>query len=240
MSRSIHRPEDAEILGKPPETRKHAGNGKPPRKRKTDAAAQRVRREDEYKQKQAAKAAARQKTRAAAAFRIAAGGSARQGYLTPALAEKVLEYVLAGNYLDVAAQAVGVHRTTLRNWQTRAEEWVDSPIEDVPENERIYVDFHHAMKIAEAQAEVSLLKRVAQGNFGWQAAMYILERRHPDRWRRRDTVEHQGGDPTKPIRTVEIRSDDERAKEVAGILTAAEAVRSGNGDSAGRSENGHG
>lgn len=159
--------------------------------------------------------------------------------INEAVIRKILSYVLEGNYLKVAAQAVGVSPTTLNNWEARAEEWLDVPIGDIPEGVRIYVDFYHAMRVAEAQAEVALLRRVAAGKFGWQACIRILESRHPTRWMRRESVQHEGGDPAKPITTVQVSADEERAKEVASILQAAEAVDTKK-LSKGNGRNGHG
>jgi hypothetical protein len=172
--------------------------------------------------------------RSGAVVRAAKSGAGRRGLLTDSLAAKIVGYVLDGNFISVAAQAVGVHKSTVSTWRSRAQEWADAPIEEVPEEERIYVDFFHAVAIAEAQAEVSLLRQVAAGAFGWQAAMQVLERRHPDRWKRRDTVEHEGGDPNRPIRSVSVPSDDKRAQEVANILTTAEAVKASSGGTNGR------
>lgn len=197
---------------------------RPPSKVTGQAAKRRVKREAQEMLAQGRKRAELSARRAEAIVQVGKRGRGRQGLLDDRLATKVVGYVLEGTYISVAAQACGVHASTMSVWQSRAEEWIESPIDEVPEAERIYVDFYHAIRIAEAQAEVGLLRCVADGKFGWQAAMTILERRHPDRWKRRDTVQHEGGDPSKPIRSVAVPSDDERAVEVAGILKQAEAL----------------
>lgn len=171
-------------------------------------------------------------TRVAAVIRVAAKTAPFLGHeqhfnsiLTEKVAAKIIGYVLEGNYPKVACQAVGISYRGFQYWKARADEFSDTPLEDIPESERMFVDLFHTMAIAEAQAEIGLLRKVAEGKFGWQAAMTILERRHPERWRRRDVIEHEGGDPSRPVRMIEVPSDQKRAQDVAQILAQAEAVK---------------
>lgn len=54
----------------------------------------------------------------------------------------------------------------------------------------------------------------------WQAAMTLLERRHPERWRRRTTHEHVGGqaDGDQPVRISHELITDERIRDQLGAL----------------------
>ena len=101
--------------------------------------------------------------------------------LTPQLQEKICSYIAQGNYLVTACNAVGIDYLTYNNWTKWAEEQADN-------GGGIYLDFLHATKRAEAQAEASRVARIeASGKTGnWLADMTHLERRHPDRWGRRD------------------------------------------------------
>jgi transposase len=60
-----------------------------------------------------------------------------------------------------------------------------------------YVEFFNAIKEAEAVAENSYLEKIQKAAEGdpekdikpvWQAAAWYLERKHPDRWGRRERV----------------------------------------------------
>jgi transposase-like protein len=154
----------------------------------------------------------------------------RPSKLDPGLTERIIDAVLDGNYLETAAQIVGVSPSTLYRWLRRADEAEAHAQEHGEEDPRTgavdlyanvdpaewpYLDFRHALKSAEAYAEAELLRFTRTAAPGWQAYMTILERRHPSRWGRRDTskVEHSGG-----VRTsveVIVPSDEDRA----GVLS---------------------
>jgi len=106
----------------------------------------------------------------------------RPSKLTPQLQEKICEYIANGNYLNTACQATGITDSTLFNWMKRAEE-------EGKNGGGRYFDFMVAIKKAEAQAEAalaSMIKETALQKKEWLPAMTFLERRHPDRWGRRD------------------------------------------------------
>lgn len=156
----------------------------------------------------------------------------RPSKLTPELTAEVVYLVLEGNYLETAAQAVGISVRTLHNWRARgddamakAEEAVadteelagDKLYEHVDPREWVYIDFFHALKTAEAYAETELLRRAASGGFGWQAPMTVLERRHPSRWRRRESrdVEVSGNVGRT---TIVVPDTEEKRHAVAAAL----------------------
>ena len=101
--------------------------------------------------------------------------------LTPQLQEKLCKYIAAGNYLVTACNAVGINPETLRRW----EDWA---LEEQSNSGGIYNDLYVALKKAEAEAEARRVARIeASGKTGnWLADMTHLERRHPDRWGRKD------------------------------------------------------
>src|SRR5690606_15558717 len=107
-----------------------------------------------------------------------------------AVQQKICEAIAAGNYQCVAAAYVGIAPETLTRWLARGEK----------EPNGVYGQFCQAIKDAEARAEVhlvALIRNAATEN--WTAAMTLLERRHPERWGRRDRTEHtgEGGGPIK-------------------------------------------
>lgn len=161
----------------------------------------------------------------------------RPSKLTVELTAEIVWLILEGNYVETAAQAVGVSKSTLYAWQRRgdealalAEEAVESN-EDllgdklynhVPPDEWPYVDFLHALKSAEAYAETELVRKVQwPATAPWQAFATILERRHPARWKKREAVEHEG--------TVTARGElvipDTAEKRTAVIGILANALR---------------
>lgn len=95
--------------------------------------------------------------------------------LTPEVQETIVEAVEAGNYFETAAALAGISKQTLYNWIDRGEA-----------GEEPFDLFFDAIKSAEASAEKTALERVQGAQQGWQAHMTFLERRHPQRWGRRD------------------------------------------------------
>lgn len=157
----------------------------------------------------------------------------RPSKLTPALTQQIVFLILEGNYLETAAQAVGVDVATLHRWNRRAGEAIARAEEAVEDGELLlgdgiyehtdpaewpYIDFRHALKSAEAYAETELLRRASSGGNGWQAPMTVLERRHPLRWKRREGRDLEAADGGAiPVRVVAPDTDGKR-REVAGII----------------------
>lgn len=103
--------------------------------------------------------------------------------LTPAVQAKIVAGVERGNYGEVAAALAGVSRASFFRWLARGEAEEQGP----------FRDFRDAIKEAESAGEdyaVEMVRKAMPGN--WQAAMTYLERRHPDRWARKQHVEHTG------------------------------------------------
>jgi len=114
--------------------------------------------------------------------------------------------IAQGNYFTTACQLCDIYPTTLYDWIHYAEEEIDS------NKESIYTQLYHELKRAEAKSEAERVERVRQAGIGgqvsrrvtrikrdgteeteetfqlpqWIADMTFLERRHPDRWGRRD------------------------------------------------------
>jgi hypothetical protein len=162
--------------------------------------------------------------RVRAVARMANRHMGRPTSLNRVLASRVVGYVLEGNYVETACGAVGISKKTFYNWQNRVAEWTGPEVDwvDVPESERLYVQFFHALKLAEDQAEMKLLRRAAAGEKGWQAAMTVLERKYPTRWGRQEKRIHTG-DPEKPV-VFQLETDKERRARVARVLRESESL----------------
>lgn len=160
----------------------------------------------------------------------------RPSKLTVELTAEVVWLVLEGNYIETAAQAVGIDKSTLYYWQRRGDEARAKAEEQVASGEDLlgdklydhvdpaewpYLDFFHALKSAEAFAETELVRRIQwPSTSAWQAFATILERRHPGRWKRREALEHEG---TITARGELVVPDDDKRSQVISIL--AEALR---------------
>jgi transposase len=103
----------------------------------------------------------------------------RPSKLTDELEQQLCNALRAGNYLDVAARYAGVSRSSVHRWLAQAAEDAADP--------RLK-PFAAAVSKAEADAEIHAVgvvrKAINQGDT--RAAFGYLERRHPERWSRRD------------------------------------------------------
>ena len=100
--------------------------------------------------------------------------------LTPEVQTKIVAAVRAGNYARVAAQCAGIGESTFYRWLEQGEAEEEGP----------FREFWEAIKAAEAEAEARAVEMVRKHmKDSWQAAMTFLERRHPDRWKRRDELD---------------------------------------------------
>jgi hypothetical protein len=100
--------------------------------------------------------------------------------LEPELASRIITYIKAGSYLETAAAAAGVNRSTLHRWLKRG-----------AEGEEPFAEFRNSVEGALAEAELRDLARIDRAaETQWQAAAWKLERRNPKKWGR--TVDLSG------------------------------------------------
>jgi len=86
-------------------------------------------------------------------------------------AEKVLQLLRDGSFRSKAAAAVGVDLDTLLAWM------IEHP------------DFARDVEAAEAKAELEHLRNLRdKAGDDWRASAWWLERKHPDRWGKRETL----------------------------------------------------
>ena len=102
---------------------------------------------------------------------------ARPTKLTPQVRERIAESIRAGAYAEQAARAAGITPSTYYDWIKRGEA-----------GERPFSEFSDAVRACEAEAEVAAITvlRDAAQTGEWRAAAHYLERRHPERWGRRE------------------------------------------------------
>ncbi|MBZ9715506.1 hypothetical protein [Deinococcus multiflagellatus] len=126
----------------------------------------------------------------------------RKTKLTPALQEKFIRAVRAGNCVETCCDYVGINPDTYYEWQKRGQQGGAA-------NE-IYREFRAAVLDAQASAEIESVARIRlsgqKGN--WRADAWYLERRHPDRWgRQRLELTGKDGEPVTPGAVVIIPSN---------------------------------
>lgn len=106
----------------------------------------------------------------------------KRGKLTPETAARICELLSQGNYDHVAASASGVAPRTFSSWLTKAQDPETDPT-------GVYAEFAELVEQAQAVGEghnVSTIKQAARTN--WTAAAWLLERKYPERWGRRERV----------------------------------------------------
>jgi len=96
--------------------------------------------------------------------------------LTPELQDKLVEYLSAGNYTCVACGLVGIHVSTFCRWMSIGEKAKSGK----------YREFYEAIKKAEAAREATWIKYI-DSDPSWQSKAWLLERRYPERWGKKET-----------------------------------------------------
>lgn len=97
--------------------------------------------------------------------------------LTPDRAARIIAYVRAGSYKGVAARACGIDYSTLKRWVERGSE-ANAP--------KLYREFALGLAEADALDEIGLVGGIhvaALDPKHWQAAAWLLSRKHPDRYK---------------------------------------------------------
>jgi hypothetical protein len=132
--------------------------------------------------------------------------------LTADLQDEICGAIRAGNYFEPSVIRAGVSKSTAYNWLKRGSKEI-ARVEKtkggkVSKTEAPYVAFLDAVKKAEAEAEardVAIISKAALTQ--WQAAAWRLERKHYDRWGRRQAIEHSSPEG-KPVRVQKLKIGD--------------------------------
>lgn len=106
----------------------------------------------------------------------------RRTLLTARVRQRFIEAIQKGASYELAARAAGISERTFYNWKARAEA-----------GERRFVQFVQELTRAEAEGAEKLLDSIikaaeAQGG-DWRAAAWLLERRFPDVYAKRQPAE---------------------------------------------------
>jgi len=147
--------------------------------------------------------------------------------LNPKMVEQIVELIRAGNYARTACEAVGISEQTYYTYlnrgkreATRRQRLTDlgHPVDD--NGEGIFLEFLEAVKRAEAESESVAVMHVRRAmSDSWQAAMTYLERKHPDRWGRRDKNINVNVDASKQLDLTKL--DDDQLEKLEELLMEA-------------------
>lgn len=112
----------------------------------------------------------------------------RPDKLTPDVHERIVALTRAGNFMETAAAAAGIDRETLRQWLKKGARVLEDS--DDPK-ELKFKAFADAVTEAAGASEATLLTLISNSARGgtWQAAAWILERKFPDRYGRRQKID---------------------------------------------------
>ena len=133
---------------------------------------------------------------------------ARPTSLDDSVKARIVAAVEAGCGRRVAAQAAGVDRSTLLRWLASGRDGVEP-----------FASLLREVQVAEARGEASCLDVIrAASARTWQAAAWLLERRHPERWARREPKP-----PAAPLRQRSV--SDMSLEELAAIVDQERARR---------------
>lgn len=109
----------------------------------------------------------------------------------------IIELLKKGNTIDVAASIVGISAELMRKYlafghqeYTQKQEMLDSGELDEEDIElSIQAQLYYIVTQAQAQNQAELLQIITgHGKLNWQAAAWILERRHSKQWGRKPTT----------------------------------------------------
>lgn len=109
--------------------------------------------------------------------------------LTPEMTERVAKYIRAGNFIETASAASGIHKSTLYDWLKRGarerQRVAASATARVRKSEALYVAFSEAIEKAQAESEARDILLIGQAaKSDWKAAAWRLERKYPQRFGR--------------------------------------------------------
>lgn len=103
------------------------------------------------------------------------GRVGRTTKLSDELVEELVQLLNAGNYIGVACAAVGLSRRTFQVWMERG----------ANESEGALHAFRTKIEQSLARGEARNVAQIANAaRANWQAAAWLLERQHPERWGR--------------------------------------------------------
>lgn len=120
----------------------------------------------------------------------------RPSKLTPDLTARLCQKLRAGLYLETASAMEGLSKNTLYDWLKRGARY-RAALEAAPgageldPADEAYAEFSDAVEQALAEGDAFDETAISQAVRGgaWKAAAWRQERKHPDRWGRRDRLQ---------------------------------------------------
>jgi transposase len=136
--------------------------------------------------------------------------------------DAIVRALVAGAYIEDAAESVGITSRTVYNWLARGEEHEDQ--KRVPKAEEPYVQFLHRVTRAKAEAKIWHLANVRRhAAEDWRASKWWLSVVDPDRWSERHRVEHSGAAGVFAPATIDFSAlTDEEVEKLEELLSKAE------------------
>lgn len=149
--------------------------------------------------------------------------------LTPNMLMNLCDQLRKGHFPETAAALCGITKATFIKWIRRASE---------PGAPKIYRDLALAVERAQAESEareLEIIRIVSQGyrpkydadgklimagrNPNWQAAAWLLERRFPKKWGKKEHVELSSADADGgPLDLDKVRKQNEELMAALGYL----------------------
>lgn len=100
--------------------------------------------------------------------------------LNEAMKNKICSFIRNGNYVETAAAAAGINKSTLYDWLKKG----------ANQKTGIYKQFSDEVAQAVAESEIKDLGMIQEAakNGNWQAAAWRLERRFNSKWGRKEKI----------------------------------------------------
>ena len=140
--------------------------------------------------------------------------------LDPAVTQRIVDLIRAGNYLEVAATAAGIHKSTLYRWLRYGRNQVRGR----------YRRFLVAVEKAQAESEardVALIAKAAATD--WRAAAWRLEKKLPRRYGPRVQISVQQ-ELDAVLDRLKAGLPPDQFERVLEIIAAAEDIPPGSDD----------
>lgn len=156
--------------------------------------------------------------------------------LNPGMIQALSEVVSQGNYAVTACRLCEISEPTLYEWLKLALQ--DEEI-GLTESESLYISLAKSLKRAEAEAELEMVKVIrdkAKVDREWLPAMTFLERRHPDRWGRKDRHQVDVTEKVITITHVTVVKDYGEVIEGEVVSTIEEGITLGGDNVQGQRE----
>jgi len=130
-------------------------------------------------------------------------GSPNPTLCTPDLIDKFIGYIIAGNYIETAAKACGIDKTSVYDWMRKGRDHYEGKDNKPVKAREPFLTFVKRLDEAQAIAEMYDIQTIRKAShIRWEAAAWRLERKFPKRWGRK-RLEITGADGG-PIQVIEV------------------------------------